>query len=76
MSAFFSYMKKTLVRAVMIYFIIESGRTAIVEENRIFYKPAEFAKIAGTTKRALPHYRETGVPIPSFQNGKGLKEKF
>ncbi len=37
------------------------------------YRPAEFAKIVGMTKRALRHYNQIGILIPSSENEFGHK---
>jgi DNA-binding transcriptional MerR regulator len=38
-----------------------------------FYKPGEFAKIVGMTKRTLRHYNQLGILMPSFENEFGHK---
>lgn len=39
-----------------------------MNNNVKMYKPAEFAKIVGMTKRALRHYNQTGLLLPSHIN--------
>ena len=42
-------------------------------KSKKLYKPAEFAKIVGMTKRALRHYNQFGILKPSFENKSGHK---
>ena len=44
----------------------------MIKRNKL-YKPAEFAKIVGMTKRALRHYNQLGILTPSFVNASGHK---
>jgi DNA-binding transcriptional MerR regulator len=42
-------------------------------KSKKLYMPAEFARIVGMTKRALRHYNELGILIPSYINELGHK---
>lgn len=44
----------------------------MIKSNKL-YKPAEFAKIVGMTKRALRHYNQLGILKPSFESKSGHK---
>lgn len=44
-----------------------------MEIKKKVYKPAEFGKMVGMTKRALRHYNEVGVLLPAFENEYGHK---
>lgn len=48
---------------------MEKGGNALEGQNNpILFKPAEFAKIVGITKRALRYYEEIGLLKPSYKN--------
>lgn len=43
------------------------------QKNKKNYKPAEFCRIVGMTKRALRHYNELGILMPEYVNESGYK---
>ncbi len=43
------------------------------QETKKLYQPAEFARIVGMTKRAIRHYNDLGILVPSFVNELGHK---
>ncbi|MDP4094041.1 MAG: MerR family transcriptional regulator [Bacillota bacterium] len=43
----------------------------MMQKDKRLYKPAEFAKIVGMTKRALRHYNQLGLLVPSYENNAG-----
>ena len=50
-----------------------SQEMMLVDKKKKLYKPHEFAKIIGTTKRALRYYNEKEILMPAYINEEGHK---
>lgn len=63
---------KSLACDVTAYFIISLLKGTVMNGKKL-YKPAEFGKLVGMTKRALRHYNEMGILLPACENEYGHK---